>query len=180
MITWEGAVEADRLARLEQQVRALEDIGAIKELKYRYLRACDRKEPDVVRDCLDPEGAVIAYEGFPRFSDRESFVQVYREMACKPTIIDMHHGHNPEILLTGADSAVGTWDLYFNSIDTEAKTVLQMACVYSDHYTRRQGRWWITETATRRTSFLMQQLQADGTLKVVVMGEAPAGAYGEG
>ncbi|MEJ0045874.1 MAG: nuclear transport factor 2 family protein [Rhodospirillales bacterium] len=150
-----------------------------KSLKYRYLRGCDRKEPDAVRDCLDPEGAVIAYEGFPRFEDRESFVQVYREMGCRPNIIDMHHGHNPEITLTGPDSATGRWELYFNSIDTDAATVLQMACVYADSYTRRQGRWWISETSTVRTSFLMQQLQPDGTLRVLVMGEPPNVPYGQ-
>ena len=178
-VTPGDGVEEDRLARLEQQVRALEDIGAIKALKYRYLRACDRKEPDVVRDCLDPDGAIIAYEGFPRFEDRESFVQIYREMGCRPNIIDMHHGQNPEITLTGPDTATGTWDLYFNTIDTAAGTVLQMACAYSDVYKRKQGRWWISETTTRRTSFLMQQQQPDGTLRVLVMGEPPPVPYGE-
>ena len=162
-----------RLARLEQQMQALEDISAIRDLKYRYLRACDRKEPEVVRDCLDPNGAIIAYEGFPRFENRDDFVAIYQAMGCKPNIIDMHHGHNPQITLTGADSATGIWDLYFNSIDTEAGTVLQMACVYTDTYTRHGGRWWIRETSTRRTSFLLQRRQEDGALAVVVMGAAP-------
>ena len=169
----------DRLARLERQVQALVDVSAIKSLKFRYLRACDRKEPETVRDCLDPDGAVIAYEGFPRFDNRDAFVESYRALGCKPTIIDMHHGHNPEITLTGPDSATGAWDLFFHSIDTEAGTVLQMACVYADVYTRKDGRWWISETSTRRTSFLMQRLQADGTLGVLVMGEPPAVPYGQ-
>jgi len=171
-------MDGDRLAALEQRLQALEDMRAIKDLKFRYLRGCDRKLPEQVRDCLDPEGAVIAYEGFPRFESRDPFVQVFQEMGCKPTIFDMHHGENPEIVLTGPDSATGKWELFFQSIDTVAGTVLQMGCEYSDVYRRHGGRWWISETATRRTSFLMQKLQEDGTLAVLVMGEPPAAMYG--
>jgi len=58
---------------LAARVQALEDIAAIKALKYRYLRGCDRKEPETVRDCLDPAGCLIDYEGFPRFENRDHF-----------------------------------------------------------------------------------------------------------
>jgi hypothetical protein len=167
----------DRFAELEQRLLAMEHVRAIKELKYRYLRACDRKQPAEVLDCLDPDRAIVAYEGFPRFETRESFVQIFELMGCKPTIIDMHHGENPEIVLTGPASATGTWDLFFQSIDTEAGTVLQMGCAYSDVYTLKQNRWWISETATQRTSFLMQKKQPNGSLAVVAMGEPPAAPY---
>jgi hypothetical protein len=167
-----------RIAALEERLQALEDLRAIKALKFRYLRACDRKLPDEVRDCLDPEGAIIAYEGFPRFEDREPFVQIFQQMGCKPNIIDMHHGENPEIVLEGADRATGVWDLFFQSIDTEVGTVLQMNCEYTDIYRRKNGRWWISETATKRTSFLMQKLGSDGVLQVAIMGEPPAAMYG--
>ena len=166
------------LVELEARVQALEDIRAIKTLKYRYLRACDRKDPDGVRDCLDPVACVIAYEGFPRFESREAFVDIFAAMACKPSIIDMHHGQNPDITLTGPDSATGVWDLFFHSMDTEARTALQMGCAYLDHYTRRDGRWWISHTETVRTSFLLQQVAADGAPRVLVMGAPPATPYG--
>ncbi len=167
-----------RLAALESQIQALADISAIKSLKYRYLRACDLKQPEIIRGCFDPDGATIAYEGFPPFTNRDDFVAIYQQMACKPSIIDMHHAHNPEITLTGPNTATGTWDLYFNNIDTEAGTILQMACLYTDRYTRKQGSWWITSTATKRTSFLMQKKQPDGTLQVLTMGEAPNTPFG--
>ena len=167
----------DRLAGLARRLTELEDVRAIKELKYRYLRSCDRKLPADVLDCLDPDAAVIAYEGFPRFDTREAFVRIFEQMGCKPTIIDMHHGENPVIDITGANTATGKWDLFFQSIDTEAGTVLQMGCEYSDIYSRKHGRWWITQTATRRTSFLMQKKQPDGTLAVVAMGDPPPAPY---
>jgi hypothetical protein len=171
-------MDEGRLAALEQRLQTLEDIHAIRDLKFRYLRACDRKKPEDVRDCLDPNHAIIAYEGFPPFDNRDAFVQIFQEMGCKPNIIDMHHGENPQIVLTGPDTATGKWDLFFQSIDTAAGTVLQMACEYTDTYRRHTGRWWISETTTRRTSFLMQKLQPDGTLSVMVMGEPPDAAYG--
>jgi len=42
-------------AELERRLSALQDIRAIEILKWRYLRACDRKQPQVVRDCFVPE-----------------------------------------------------------------------------------------------------------------------------
>ncbi len=168
-----GSVLEDRIARLEAQLQALEDISAIKRLKYRYLRACDRKQPDAVRDCFAPDGALIAYEGFPQFNDRDSFVDVFRAMACRANVIDMHHGENPVITLTGPDNATGIWDLFFHSIDTSARTVLQMACEYRDEYARHNGRWWITSTLTRRKSFLLQAIEPDGAPRVTVLGTPP-------
>jgi len=164
---------------LAARVQALEDIAAIKALKYRYLRGCDRKEPETVRDCLDPAGCLIDYEGFPRFENRDDFVAIFQAMGCRPDVFDMHHGQNPQITLTGADRAEGVWDLYFHTIDGAARTVLQMACAYADHYTRHDGRWWITRTATTRTSFLMSQVDGAGAPRVLVMGAAPPVAYGE-
>lgn len=166
------------LEALLRRVEALEAERDIKALKYRYLRACDRKDPAGVRDCLDPRGVVIAYEGFPRFEDRDAFVAVFERMACKPTIFDMHHGENPEIVLTGPDAAEGVWELFFQSIDSVAGTLLQMNCRYTDVYARHDGRWWISRTATVRTSFLMQKRGEDGAMAVLAMGKAPEGEYG--
>jgi len=50
---------------LESRIARLEDLRAIEMLKWRYLRACDRKQPDVVRACFVPD-AVIDYAGFER------------------------------------------------------------------------------------------------------------------
>src|ERR1700758_601102 len=141
------------MADLERRLRALEDLSAIKDLKARYLRGCDQKQPEEVRDCLLPDGAVIAYEGFPEFTDRDSFVEAFRTMGCVDGVYDIHHGANPEIELTGPDSATGKWALFFQNINLAQRSVLQMGVEYDDDYVRRDGRWWIARTATKRTSF---------------------------
>lgn len=166
------------LEDIERRLQTLEDINAIKELKARYLRACDRQKPDDVRECLLPTGAIIAYDGFPEFNDREPFVEIFAQMGCQPGIYDMHHATNAEITITGPDTATGKWALYFNNINVAQRTVMQMGLEYTDDYQRRDGRWWISATRTKRTSFFMESIAEDGTPTVLALGESAA-AFGE-
>jgi hypothetical protein len=163
---------------LEKRIQALEDVAAIKELKHRYLVACDRQKPDAVRDCFDPDGVVIAYDGFPPFTDREAFVKIFRDMGCKPTIVDMHHAHNPVITLTSPTTAKATWELFFSNIDMTARTQIQMACEYTDEYVKKNGKWLIKKTATTRSSFTMQKVSDDGVPTIVALGKPPAAQFG--
>jgi hypothetical protein len=162
------------LAALEARIQRLEDDRAIRDLKARYLRCCDLQDPAGVRDTLLPKGAVIAYEGFPPFDDREAFVAIFAAMGCQPGIHDIHHGANGVIAFEGADRATGQWSLHFHNINLGAGTLTQMGLEYDDIYVREGGRWWIAETRTRRLSCLIETVDADGAAKVVVMGEAPA------
>jgi hypothetical protein len=157
---------ADRLA-------ALEDIRAIEALKWRYLRACDRKQPEAVRACFIDD-AVIDYEGFPLFASADAFVEIYRRWGCLPNIIDMHHGQNPIVELTGPDRAVGFFDLFFFQIDTEVKRHTQMAVSYDDEFVRRDGRWLIARTVGRRLSMLVKCLGEDGIERVLVAARSDA------
>ena len=166
------------VADLEQRLRALEDINAIRELKARYLRACDRKQPDVMRDCFIEKGAVIEAEGFPSFTDREGWVQVFTELSVNnPNIMDTHHGQNPQIVLIGPDSASAVWDLQFTQINLKERTVVNLAGEYRDQYLRSGGRWWISSQKFRQTSFLMRTVGEDGQEKVVALGKPPAAGF---
>ena len=162
--------------QLAARVQALEDMVAIRDLKARYLRGCDLQQPEDVRDTLLPD-AIVAYEGFPEFTSRDAFVDVFAQMGCQPGIFDMHHGANPVLTLDGSDRATGRWSLFFQNINVANRTVIQMGVEYDDVYVRRENRWWIAETRTKRTSFLMQTVEADGSTKVAAFGEAP-GAFG--
>lgn len=156
---------------LEQRVADLEDVHAIQALKWRYLRACDRKAAEEVRDCFLPE-AVIDYEGFPLFEGRDAFVALYRELACRPGVVDMHHGQNPIVELTAPDAARGAFDCYFHQIDTVARRVTQLAVSYDDEFVRRDGRWWIARSVSRRISMLVEDLATDGLRRLAVAGRS--------
>lgn len=162
------------IADLAARVTRLEDIEAIRQLKARYLRACDLKEVEEVRGCFPPGPVRIAYQGFPLFNDRDAFVETYREMACQGGVYDLHHATNAEIELTGADTARGRWSLNFQTILLATSTVTRLAVEYDDLYRREEGRWWIVETASRITAFLTEEIAEDGCARYLAWGAVPA------
>ncbi|MDD3798863.1 MAG: nuclear transport factor 2 family protein, partial [Novosphingobium sp.] len=99
------------LEDLAARLTALEDIEAIRQLKARYLRCCDLKKVDELRETFLPGAVRIDYQSFPLFTDLEDFLKVYEEMACHEGVYDIHHATNAEIELTGADTAAGKWSL---------------------------------------------------------------------
>lgn len=158
---------------VEERLQRLEDDRAIRDLKARYLRACDCKDPETVRDCLIPDGAVIAYDGFPEFDNRDEFVSIYVQMGCAPGIFDIHHGANGVIEFENATRARGKWSLLFHNINLTSRTLTQMGVEYDDVYVKENGRWWIAETRSRRHSCLIHNVDDAGNATISVMGEAP-------
>jgi hypothetical protein len=163
---------------IEERLQKLEDDRAIRDLKARYLRACDTKDSETVRDCLLPKGAVIAYDGFPPFDNREDFVAVYAQMGCAPGIFDIHHGANGIVRFENENRATGQWSLFFHNINLGGKTLTQMGVEYDDIYVKQDGRWWIAETRSKRLSCLIHSVNEAGVATVAVMGEPPA-SFGE-
>lgn len=162
---------------LEERLQRLEDDRAIRDLKARYLRACDAQDPDTVRDCLLPE-ALVHYEGFPPFDNREDFVAIYRELGCAPGIHDIHHAANGIIAFTSPDRATGQWALLFHNINLSERMLTQFGIEYDDVYLRRDGRWWIAKTVSRKKSVLVQMVGEDGSAKVIAMGDVPVVSRG--
>ena len=165
------AVTLDELAG---RLAALEDREAIRALKAGYLRACDLKQVEAVRDAFAPGPIRIAYQGFPEFTDRDAFVAVYESMACQGGVYDIHHATNWQIDLTGPDSARGLWSLNFRTILTGPRQVVRLAVEYEDVYRRAEGRWWIVDTVSRVTSQIVEQIGDDGSVTVLALAEAPA------
>ena len=166
------------LEQIAARLAVLEDKEAIRALKARYLRACDLKQPDVVRDCFAPGAIRIAYQNFPEFTDRDAFVDIFQAMGCQPGVYDIHHATNWEIDLTGAepgaDSATGKWSLNFRTILTVPRQIVRLAVEYEDVYRRQDGRWWIVDTVSRVTSMLTEQVGEDGSVTVIALAEPPA------
>ena len=168
------APDADGLAALEARLQRLEDDRAIRDLKARYLRACDTKDPNTVRETLLPLGAVIAYEGFPVFDNRDAFVDIYRELGCVPGVFDIHHAANGILRFESEVRATGRWSLFFHNINLASRTLTQMGVEYDDVYVKQEGRWYIAETRSRRVSCLIHAVNSEGRPSVVVMGDPPA------
>ncbi|WP_420383506.1 nuclear transport factor 2 family protein [Novosphingobium sp.] len=159
---------------LAARLSAMEDKDAIRLLKSRYLRACDLKQVEMVRDCFIPTGVRIAYQNFPVFTDRDAFVAVFEQMACHGGVYDLHHATNWEIDLDGPDRARGLFSLAFRTILTGPRQVVRLSVEYEDIFVRQDGRWWIAETVSKITSMLTEQIGEDGSVTVVVLGEPAA------
>ncbi len=162
------------LEDLAARLSALEDKEAIRALKARYLRACDLKQVEDVRDCFATGKIRIAYENFPEFDDRDAFVAIYEQMACNGGVYDLHHATNWQIDLESDARATGKWSLNFRTILTGPRQIVRLAVEYDDVYEKRDGRWWIVETVSRVTSMLTEQVAEDGSVTVIALATPPA------
>ncbi|MBC7295143.1 nuclear transport factor 2 family protein [Dietzia cercidiphylli] len=139
--------------QFEQESRARQ---AIEQLKYRYWRACDGKDPEGFRACFVAEGGLLDFGPLGR-TDPDTMVGIFRQIALAtasdggPRILDMHHGLMPSIAVEDpADGgaprrATGTWTLQFRQVDRENGTETLSTGEYSDVYVVESGRWVMAE-----------------------------------
>jgi SnoaL-like domain len=132
-------------------VRRLVDIEEIKQLKARYFRLVDAKDWDAW-GCVFAIDAVLEIpEGDLVHRGRDEIVaNVSTVMADLRTV---HHGHMPEIELTGPDSARGVWAM-FDYVEWPAQ---DDRCVglrgyghYVEEYVREDGEWRIARSRLDR------------------------------
>ncbi|HQZ04150.1 MAG TPA: nuclear transport factor 2 family protein [Thauera sp.] len=134
---------------LEQRIARLEALEAIRQLKHRYLNACDLKDIEAIRDCFATGPIRIDYEAVGVFEERDPFVALYQSLACHPRVRDSHHGANPEIELLSDDTARGRWSLCYFNLDAETGLTRRLGVMYDDEYRRMDGAWKIVATRSR-------------------------------
>ncbi|GAM97748.1 bile acid 7-alpha dehydratase BaiE [alpha proteobacterium U9-1i] len=87
---------------------SLEDIEAIKQLKARYFRTLDTKQWTEWRAVFTDDAR---FDGTRRpFSGPDEFCA--STSAWLADAVTIHHGHMPEIVLTGARAARGIWAMF--------------------------------------------------------------------
>lgn len=137
----------------DEEIRARQ---AIEQLKYRYWRACDAKDPGGFRACFVATGGVLDFGPLGR-TDPDTMVDVFRRIALAtaadggPRILDMHHGFMPSIAIEGSGPggpprrATGTWTLQFRQVDRDNGTETVSTGEYADVYVVEDGRWVMSE-----------------------------------
>jgi SnoaL-like domain len=128
------------------------DIAAIKQVKYRYLRALDTKHWDEFADTLTEDvkgdyGPSVGEE--LHFTNRADLVD-YMRSGLGPGVITEHRVTHPEITVRN-DEASGTWYLQDRVIVAEFNFMLIGAAFYRDHYRRTGDGWKISATGYDRT-----------------------------
>lgn len=157
------------MSDLETRLQALEDIEAIKRLKYDYLFFSDHKQPEKMRECFAPGEISIDYGRIGVFNNRDQLVEVFAQLACAEHIIEMHHAQNPRVDLLANNKAQGVFGLYYFMIDSRQQTVTQLGGYYDDTYEKLAGQWKITATAFKVTSTQILSID-EGLLKMLFAG----------
>ena len=145
----------------------MDDITAISQLKYRYLRSLDTKEWKEFADCFVPE-ATGDYNGLV-FADREALVAYMRENLGEG-LLTMHQVHHPEITV-GGDGARARWYLQDKVIVPAFSFMLEGAAFYDDRYVRTPAGWRVAHTGYRRTFEMTYDLRDLPGVKVKGPGE---------
>ena len=87
----------------------MDDVEEIKKLKARYFRSLDSKDWELYASVFAEDCVVdLRGTGGELFEGRPAFVDYASNL---PFVQSVHHGHMPEIELTGPDSATGVWVL---------------------------------------------------------------------
>ena len=137
------------LDELEARIKVLQDTEAIKKLKHKYFRCLDNQQWDELRECFASD-ATSAYDD-GRYSQQGidaimNFLIESLGSRQKAGVMGVHLGHHPEIELTSATTAKGTWTLHSFGIDSRAKTSYRMGAYYHDEYVKIDGAWKIKHT----------------------------------
>jgi ketosteroid isomerase-like protein len=122
---------------LEKRMQLVEDIEAIKNLKYQYCHYCDANYDADAIAALYTEDAIWEGGGIGRFEGREA-IRTFFKGASKSFKFAIHSVMNPIINVQG-DRATGEWKL-FQPCTVDGRAVW-LSGVYSDDYVRTGGKW---------------------------------------
>ena len=139
----------------------LAEIESIKRLKARYFRLLDTKQWDAWREVFSDDfvGEVHGPHPVIHFDSADEMVALNRRMLAEvPTV---HHGHMPEIHLTGPDTATGIWAM-MDLVTLGAGFVGYGH--YHEEYRKREGEWRISKMTLTRLHVDAGQERAGGTV----------------
>lgn len=128
----------------------LNDLEAIKAVKYAYLRCLDQKNWDELATLLCDDATAAYSGGKYTYTGRDEIVGFVAKNMGREQFHSSHRAHHPEIRLDG-DRAEATWALEDIVVDSEWSFLLIGAAFYEDVYVRVDGRWLIQHTGYRRS-----------------------------
>ena len=128
-------------------LQQLSDIEEIRLMKHRYFRGIDTADASLLADMFTDDISVDYRGGSYRVSlqGRENML-TFLANSFHSDAVAMHHGHMPEITITGEDTADGVWYLEDIFIDVARKSHTIGSAIYKDKYRRVGGKWKIERT----------------------------------
>ena len=139
----------------------LVEIEQIKRLKYRYLRCLDLKRWDELAETLATDVSASYSGGANAFDGRDAVLDFLRRALGSEDILTSHKCHHPEIDLTSATTATGTWALDDVVVLQPFELTVRGAAYYEDDYVKVDGAWCIARTGYRRIYEEVEPRSAD-------------------
>lgn len=138
----------------------LQAIEAIKQLKYRYVRALDSADLDTMRTCL-AENVYVRFEGGIytfEHTGREKVIAAF-ETSFHSKAAASHQVHHPEILLQDETHARAKWSLSDIFHDLNQRIIISGAAEYEDDYVKdTEGNWQIVRSTYTRLYEMTQPM----------------------
>jgi hypothetical protein len=129
---------------------SLDDVEAICRLKFSYFRLLDTKQFEALGELLTEDATTAFDSGKLAHRGRVAIVEFLRGALGDPGVVTMHHGHHPEVTLTGDATATGMWYLEDRVIVLARDFELHGTGIYHDQYVKRDGQWLMSHTGYDR------------------------------
>jgi hypothetical protein len=163
------------LTTLEARIQVLEDIEAIKRLKYRYWRCLDLKRWDELAGCFTPDATVDYSEGKYRFQGVEAIIGfLSKSLGWASGSIGSHHGHHPEIELTSPTTARAVWALDNYLFNPGQQRNVRIAAFYEDDCVKVNGAWKLRHVGYTYVYHEEWSRADTPSLRLIARAEAPS------
>jgi len=153
----------------------LEDMELIKQLKYKYCRAIDTCDLDLLASLLTDDAEVDYQGGIYRFHyvGKPNVLTAIKE-AFSPQLVSSHTVHHPIIEVHDDDTADGHWTLIDWTLSLAFNnTVVEGSSFYVDKYVKQNGKWLIKKATYTRLFERVHQI-AEANLTAHVLGTKAA------
>jgi ketosteroid isomerase-like protein len=144
----------------------LDELEAIKQLKYRYLRFLDTKQWEALGALLTHDCATSYDSGRFSCNGRAEVIAFLEKSMGSHAVLSKHHVHHPELELLNARSARGVWYLEDTVFDYRNKLRVDGTALYFDRYRKNSdGSWRIAHTGYQRIWYRAEKLDDSRVLE---------------
>ncbi|MGZ8268285.1 MAG: nuclear transport factor 2 family protein [Burkholderiales bacterium] len=126
-------------ATLEERIRVLEDLEAIRKMKAEYVLACDERRWDDAMRYFTADAAV-AFGPFGRFESAAELERFFKEKMPVTIAFTIHRLCNP-IIEVHADRAKGIWYCEIPSTHIPTNKAILQQGTYYDEYVKEGNEW---------------------------------------
>ncbi|MCV7179468.1 nuclear transport factor 2 family protein [Mycolicibacterium sphagni] len=131
----------------EDILRELLDREQLKELRARYFRFLDLRDQEGFATVFTEDAVLEVPEVDLVFRGREEIAA--KVLASVSGAVSAHHGHTPELIFTGPDTATGIWAMQDIVEWPRAASGERIGITgvghYRDEYVREDGEWRIAK-----------------------------------